>query len=190
MRRVSENMHDEHRYDDLLDLPRHVSKNHRQMSRLDRAAQFAPFAALTGYEESIQNAARKPEEKRELSETQVEELNQKIACLQEHITEHPVIVVRYYYQETVQKHTRIIQKDSADKGTDGKRKRILEMEKEETVRQAARGYRTVMGYYVTERKTLKRVDSPHQQLIFTDRTCMPFDQILFIDCELFTDMES
>ena len=40
-------------YDDIINLPHHVSKNHPQMSRYNRAAQFAPFSALTGYEESI-----------------------------------------------------------------------------------------------------------------------------------------
>ena len=43
-------------YDDIINLPHHVSKRHPQMSMWNRAAQFAPFAALTGYEESIKKA--------------------------------------------------------------------------------------------------------------------------------------
>lgn len=43
-------------YDDIIDMPRHISKKHPHMSQLDRAAQFAPFAALTGYEELIEEA--------------------------------------------------------------------------------------------------------------------------------------
>ena len=44
-------------YDDIIDLPHHVSKRHRPMSMLNRAAQFAPFAALTGYDDAINGAS-------------------------------------------------------------------------------------------------------------------------------------
>lgn len=49
-------------YDDIIDLPHHVSKTHPRMSRLDRAAQFAPFAALTGYDDVIEETARQNRE--------------------------------------------------------------------------------------------------------------------------------
>ncbi len=45
-------------YDDIIYLPHHVSKRHPQMSMWNRAAQFAPFAALTGYEDAIQESAK------------------------------------------------------------------------------------------------------------------------------------
>ena len=48
-------------YDDIINLPHHVSKRHPQMSMWTRAAQFAPFSALTGYEDAIQDAAQEPE---------------------------------------------------------------------------------------------------------------------------------
>ena len=50
-----------HDYDDIINLPHHVSKRHPQMSMWNRAAQFAPFAALTGYEEAIQEAVKENE---------------------------------------------------------------------------------------------------------------------------------
>ena len=53
---------DEHRYDDILYLPHHVSPTRPRMPRSDRAAQFAPFAALTGYETVIEETARLAEE--------------------------------------------------------------------------------------------------------------------------------
>ena len=53
---------DEHRYDDILYLPHHVSQTRPRMPRSDRAAQFAPFAALTGYEAVIEETARLAEE--------------------------------------------------------------------------------------------------------------------------------
>ncbi len=53
---------DPHRYDDILYLPHHESPNRPRMSRVDRAAQFAPFAALTGYDAVIEETARRAEE--------------------------------------------------------------------------------------------------------------------------------
>ena len=49
---------DEHKYDDIIDRPHHRSKEREHMSLHDRAAQFAPFAALTGHEEAINETAR------------------------------------------------------------------------------------------------------------------------------------
>lgn len=56
---------DEHKYDDIINLPHHVSKNHPQMPPIDRAAQFSPFAALTGHDEAIKETARLNEERME-----------------------------------------------------------------------------------------------------------------------------
>lgn len=50
-----------HRYDDIIDLPHHVSRRHPRMSRHNRAAQFMPFAALTGYEQVIAQTAKNAE---------------------------------------------------------------------------------------------------------------------------------
>ena len=65
-------------YDDIINLPHHVSKNHPQMSRYNRAAQFAPFSALTGYEESINEAGRYVTNKIELDDSNKEEINFKL----------------------------------------------------------------------------------------------------------------
>ena len=54
-------------YDDIINLPHHVSKRHPQMSMWNRAAQFAPFAALTGYEDAIQETAKENESSYETS---------------------------------------------------------------------------------------------------------------------------
>lgn len=50
---------EDHRYDDIIDLPHHVSRRHPQMEPLDRAAQFAPFAALTGWEAMLRETAER-----------------------------------------------------------------------------------------------------------------------------------
>ncbi len=65
-------------YDDLLNLPHHVSRNHPPMDRLRRAAQFAPFAALTGHEDAVREAARLTEQRAELSEEEQEKLNHRL----------------------------------------------------------------------------------------------------------------
>ena len=59
------------KYDDIINLPHHVSKTHPQMSMWNRAAQFAPFAALTGYDNAIKDTAQENEnsfEKKEVEE--------------------------------------------------------------------------------------------------------------------------
>lgn len=87
---------DEHRYDDIIDLPHHVSRKHPQMPLLDRAAQFAPFAALTGHEAAIKETARLTEEEIELDENRKELLDFRLQELQEHLTESPKVTVTYF----------------------------------------------------------------------------------------------
>lgn len=58
-------LEDTHRYDDIIHLPHHVSKVHPQMSRYDRAAQFAPFAALSGHGDAIKETQKLMEERME-----------------------------------------------------------------------------------------------------------------------------
>lgn len=87
---------DYHRYDDVIYRQHPTSKKHPRMSRMNRAAQFAPFAALTGYEESIKETARLTDRKIELSEYEIEELNAKLNFIQDHIKEHPKVTVTYF----------------------------------------------------------------------------------------------
>lgn len=84
-----------HPYDDIIDLPHHVSERHTQMSMYNRAAQFAPFAALTGHNAAITEAARLTEAEQELSESDAEVLNRKLAYLQS-LDEKPTISVTYF----------------------------------------------------------------------------------------------
>lgn len=91
---------DEHRYDDIIELPHHVSRKHPQMPLLDRAAQFAPFAALTGHEAAIKETARLTEEEIELDENSKEMLDLRLQQLQEHISECPEVTVTYFCPDT------------------------------------------------------------------------------------------
>ena len=87
---------DEHRYDDIIELPHHVSRKHPQMPLMDRAAQFAPFAALTGHEAAIKETARLTEEEIELNEDSKALLDLRLQELLEHLAEQPTVTVTYF----------------------------------------------------------------------------------------------
>ena len=86
-------------YDDIINLPHHVSKKHQQMSMRNRAAQFAPFAALTGHSAAIEETARLTDSQIELADEDNEILNQKMAFLRENIHEHPIVMVTYFVED-------------------------------------------------------------------------------------------
>ena len=65
-------------YDDIIHLPHHVSSTRPRMSAIDRAAQFSPFAALTGYDTSIKESARLTDARIELDDSQKEEIGEKL----------------------------------------------------------------------------------------------------------------
>ena len=83
-------------YDDIIDLPHHVSETHPPMSRADRAAQFSPFAALTGYDAAVRESARVTEQRIELDEGVKAELNALLNCILEHLSEHPQVSITYF----------------------------------------------------------------------------------------------
>ena len=85
-----------HPYDDIIDLPHHVSERHPQMSMYNRAAQFAPFAALTGHNAAITEAARLTEAEQELSESDAEVLNRKLAFILQHIKDYILVEIVYF----------------------------------------------------------------------------------------------
>lgn len=84
------------RYADIIDLPHHVSVTRRHMSIKDRAAQFSAFAALTGYSDEIKETARLTDDKRDMDETELEELSLKLAMILARADEKPYITVTYF----------------------------------------------------------------------------------------------
>ena len=85
-----------HRYDDIINLPHPTSSKHPRMSACDRAAQFSPFAALTGHDAAIMETARLTEEQMELDEDTKEEINEKLKWIQEHLKEEPEVTITYF----------------------------------------------------------------------------------------------
>ncbi len=83
-------------YNDIINLPHHVSSKRPQMPMIDRAAQFSPFAALTGYDDAISETGRLTDEKIDLSEEEKEVLDRKQQFLLEKIDERPALTVTYF----------------------------------------------------------------------------------------------
>lgn len=83
-------------YEDIINLPHHISKKHRPMPREARAAQFAPFAALTGYESDVNEAARYTGKRRELGEYETERLNRRINEIRDGIHGNTEVIITYF----------------------------------------------------------------------------------------------
>ena len=83
-------------YNDIINLPHHVSSTRPQMPILDRAAQFAPFAALTGYDAAIKETGRLTEEKIELDEEALNILNMKYQILVDSLDDEPEVTFTYF----------------------------------------------------------------------------------------------
>lgn len=151
----------EQSYDDIIHLPHHVSKNHPQMSFLDRAAQFAPFAALTGHDAAIKETARLTEGRMELDENRKSLLDGKLQFLQEMLCkarsqrkdkcqEGMLDVVLTYFQ--------------ADAKKDG-------------------------GAYVTMCGAVKKIDPFEHVIVLQDETRVAIDDLVEIEGELFRFFE-
>ncbi len=83
-------------YDDIINLPRHTSKSRPHMSAHDRAAQFSPFAALTGYDSAITETGRLTDNKVELDEYSKADLNEKLSKINGQIDEQPQVSITYF----------------------------------------------------------------------------------------------
>ena len=87
------------KYDDIINMPRHISKTRPQMSLYNRSAQFAPFAALTGYEERVKETARLTDTKIEIDDGLRNILNMKLNIISEHLKEKPEITITYFIKD-------------------------------------------------------------------------------------------
>ena len=88
------------KYDDIMNIPRWNPVHHPRMSACDRAAQFAPFAALTGYDAMVFETSRLTDTKIELDEEQMLSLNEALSTIVERINEHPRISVTWFRKDS------------------------------------------------------------------------------------------
>ena len=84
------------KYDDIIDLPHHISVSRPQMPMLDRAAQFMPFRALTGYEDAVHETARPTDKKPELTEDEKSLLDMKLQRLADRLDSHPQVTLTWF----------------------------------------------------------------------------------------------
>lgn len=137
-------------YDDMLHLPHHVSEKHPQMSVHDRAAQFSPFAALTGYEVAVQETARLTDRRIELDEGEKAAIDQRLTLVQERLPVPTEVTIIYFLP---------------DKKKAG-------------------------GAYVSVSGTVKKIDDYERTVVLRDGTSVQIDDILQVDGEAFTGIES
>lgn len=79
------------KYNDIINLPHYESKTRKRMSLEARSAQFAPFAALTGYDDKVKETARRTDKRIELSDEEYNIINTKLQIIKEYIKEQPEI---------------------------------------------------------------------------------------------------
>lgn len=83
-------------YDDMIHLPHHISGTHPHMEIIDRAAQFSPFAALTGHDAAIKETARLTNKRIELDEYEKDVVSERLQIIVDNIKEEPRIEVTYF----------------------------------------------------------------------------------------------
>lgn len=83
-------------YEDIVNLPPHISKKYPQPTMMERAARFAPFAAITGYEEMVLEEARITEDRMDLDESTLAMLNEKLNIIQEFLDKEPEVRITYF----------------------------------------------------------------------------------------------
>ena len=86
-------------YDDIIHLPHPVSTKHARMSRIDRAAQFSPFAALTGYDAVITETGRLTDSSIELDESRKEALNERLRHILSVLSQRPGVRITYFRED-------------------------------------------------------------------------------------------
>lgn len=100
----------EKNYDDIINLPHYTSKKHPRMSLEARSAQFAPFSALSGYEEAIKETARLTDKRIEIDDSKKEIINLKLNYIQLKLKEKNEIAIKYFEKDTKKAGGRYIEK--------------------------------------------------------------------------------
>ena len=112
------------KYDEIMGLPHHVSKTRPQMPMSDRAAQFAPFAALTGYDAAIKETGRLTDERIELDVEALSALDMKYQLLMEALDEAPEVTITYFQPDERKAGGKYVSATGAVKKVDDFERRI------------------------------------------------------------------
>ena len=108
----------EDNYEDIINLPHYEPKYHPRMSKHNRAAQFAPFAALTGYEEQVKETARLTEKKIEIDDGLKEILGNKLIYIQENLNIKSELIFTYFILDSRKSGGRYVEKKGIVKKID------------------------------------------------------------------------
>lgn len=106
-------------YDDIIHLPHHISATRPRMAAMDRAAQFSPFAALTGHDAAIKETARRTDQQIELAEDARTVLDIKLNMLRDMATTHPEVAVTYFQPDEHKEGGHYVTATGAVKKVDG-----------------------------------------------------------------------
>ena len=87
------------KYEDIINLPHHESKNHKRMSMSVRAAIFSPFSALTGYEDAVKETARIVDKKIILGEDVKNKINIELQKILKNIKDKPQVTITYFVKD-------------------------------------------------------------------------------------------
>ena len=117
-------MHMKSKYDEIMGRPHHVSKTRPQMPMSDRAAQFAPFAALTGYDAAIKETGRLTDDKIELDEEALTALDMKYQLLMDALDDAPEVTITYFQPDERKAGGKYIMATGALKKVDDFERRI------------------------------------------------------------------
>ena len=124
------NEKDPHRYDDIIDLPRFISSNRHHMSSYDRAAQFAPFDALEGFDEEMEETSRLTDNEIILSENELQALDQKFQIISKNIKVIGEIMITYFEPDLYKDGGRYLDKQIIVKRFDLSRRMIISNDNE------------------------------------------------------------
>lgn len=106
------------KYDDIIHLSHFVSKRYPQMSMHDRAAQFSPFAALTGYDDLVKETARITDQKVDLDEYILDKLNERLCILKKNLSERVEVRITYFQEDLKKSGGRYLEKQGIIKKID------------------------------------------------------------------------
>lgn len=95
-------------YEDIINLPHHRSSKHPHMPRHNRAAQFSPFAALTGHDAAVREVARTTDKRVELDEYLKADLNERLCIVQEYIKDKPEVSIVYFEEDNLKEGGRYL----------------------------------------------------------------------------------
>lgn len=112
-------------YDDIINMEHHVSTKHPQMSLHDRSAQFAPFAALVGFDDMVEETARIVDKKIEVNEEQKEKLDLKLKEIKQKINLKPIVTITYFVPDKFKEGGKYVTVTEKIKKIDEYKKQII-----------------------------------------------------------------